>query len=115
MTNTTAETLMTDAFLLVAGSEARRAENASRNAAAKPSKYAPDSVDSKSLVAWQEQEGRKWRSVEVVSTMRGWSVRASSGLDNFALLYVAESFTDAIAWCRRWVEEDAYRYAFVRT
>lgn len=115
------EPAMPEGFKVVAGEAARRAENASRDARCKPSRFAPGSVDSDSLVRWQEYEGRKWRSVEIVSSMYGWSVRASSGLDGFALLAGARngeldgSMADAIRWAKTWVGDNEYRYAYVRT
>lgn len=107
---------MPEGFVMLAGEEARKAENASRDANVAPSWTHPGSKDSTSLVSWQENAGRAWRSVEVVSTLRGFSVRATSGLDNFALLHVASDFQDAVRWARAWVAEaPASRYAYTRT
>jgi len=115
--------LIPPAFHLLFGAAARRSETAAMYAAVQPSKWAPGSVDSKSLMRWQETEGRLWRSVELVKSIYGWTVRASSGLDGFALMAATKerggrldgSFVDAAKWAAEWVAlYPERRYAYVR-
>lgn len=75
-----------------------------------------------SLTAWQEAQHRAdIRGVEVVESAYGWSVRAASGLDDFALLAsvrrgnVDGTWAAAEAFAVAWVAEDpARRFAFTR-
>jgi len=115
--------LMPAAFHLLFGAAARREETAAQLAAVKPSAYAPGLADSQSLTRWQETAGRRWSSVVLVHSIYGWTVRASSGLDGFALLAATRerggrldgTFVDAAKWAAEWVEMDtAHRYAYVR-
>ena len=117
------EDLMPAAFHLLFGAQARRDETAAMYAAVKPSTYMPGSADSQSLMRWQEGPGRAWSSVVLVHSIYGWYVRATSGLDGFAIMAATRerggrldgSFVEAAKWAAAWVEMDtAHRYAYVR-
>lgn len=100
-------------FEVVAGEKAFRAERTS---------MANEITDrDQSLIQWQETTGRQWRAAELCKSIYGWSVRASSGLDGFALMAGTRSgdldgsYEAAVAWVIRWCENDPdHRYAFVR-
>lgn len=118
--------LMPRAFLLLAGAEARAAENAAQATYLDPSiaPVMPILMGAPSLVRFQETIGRRWQAVEVVRSAYGWYVRLASGVDGFAIVArTAErggsldgSLAEAAAWARDWVAyaPDA-RYAFIRT
>lgn len=117
--------LMPPAFLLLAGAEARAAENAAQATYLDPSiaPVMPILMGAPSLVRFQETIGRRWQAVEVVHSVYGWYVRAASGLDDFAILarcvqrggHLDGSLRDAVRYARSWVLSGADRYAFVRT
>lgn len=117
------EDLMPAAFRLLFGAQARRAETAAQNAAVARNPVDPALADSRSLVRWQETEGRQWSSVVLVHSIYGWYVRSSTGLDGFAIMAATRerggrldgSFVDAAKWAAAWVEQDTTRrYAYVR-
>ena len=114
---------MPPSFFLLVGEAARRAETASQLATVRPSEFASGSFDSANLMRWQETTGRQWRSVELVKSIYGWYVRASSGLDGFAILAATRerggrldgTFENALEWATAWCEQDPdHRYAYVR-
>jgi hypothetical protein len=115
--------LMPDGFVVLAGSTALRAERASQDKHVRRNPVCPDLADSESLTRWQTTEGRKWSSVELTRSIYGWTVRATSGCDNFALLAGTRerggpldgSFKAALTWAWNWVEQDEpRRYAYTR-
>jgi hypothetical protein len=106
-------------IVVVAGRTAHEAESASRAVNVKPSTYRPGCLDTETLIAWQTGVGRRWRSVQVCRSKYGWCVRATSGLDGFALLagsrdgYLDGTFKDALRWANEWVAQDPeHRYAY---
>lgn len=71
---------------------------------------------SDALCDWQVAVARRgYREAELVKSIYGWSVRAASGLENFALLascrasQVDGSFEDAVRWARAWAAQDPAR------
>jgi hypothetical protein len=102
---------MPEGFVMIAGEQARTDENQSRNAT------------SRTLTGWQETNGRFWSSVEVMESIYGWYVRATSGLDGFAIMAATKqrggpldgTFEAAAQWAINWCEQDSKRrYAYVR-
>lgn len=79
--------------------------------------------ESEPLCAWQRDCHRRgFRSVELVKSIYGWSVRSASGLDDFALLAgsrngeLDSTFADAQRYAQEWAAQDKERrYAFVRS
>jgi hypothetical protein len=108
------------AFTIVAGQRAYQAEQDSKSANVKPSSYMPGCWETESLVRWQAGAGREWRSAQLVKSVYGWSVRATSGLDGFAILAGCRrgeldgTFADALRWVESWVAQDpTSRYAYL--
>ena len=117
------EPAMPPSFHLLVGEQARRDETASMYANVRMSEYDPTKAESQSLTAWQASTGRQWRSVELCKSIHGWTVRAGSGLDGFALLAATRerggrldgTFENALEWATAWCDQDpAHRYAYVR-
>lgn len=109
------------AITIVAGQDAWDAAQASKEQHVRPSETRRGCWESESLVRWQQGVGRRWEGVELCQSVYGWSVRSSSGLDNFALLassrykQVDGTYEDAIRWAERWIaQEPGFRYAFKR-
>lgn len=76
--------------------------------------------DSEDLCALQRSRASKGiMGVELVRSIYGWSVRADSGLQDFALLagkgQLDGMLEDATRWAKAWVEQDpSKRYAWYR-
>jgi hypothetical protein len=70
----------------------------------------------------EDQHDRRRRSIEVVKSGCGWTVRCASGLDNFQLIHGARhdahwpaTYAAAAAWGINWANEDpGNRECFVR-
>lgn len=115
---------MPDGFEMIYGHNARTDENRSRDAHVSKSSYRPGCYDTQTLTDWQGSQGRTWRSVEVMESIYGWYVRASSGLDGFAIMAstiqrggkLDGTYEDAAKWAIEWCRENPMmRYAYVRT
>lgn len=105
--------------IIIDGQAAYQAERQSRDVSVKPSAYRPGCLDTETLIKWQTSPSNTWKSVQLVNTKYGWSVRATSGIDNFALLAgkrcgnVDGSYEDAARWASAWVAQDPRnRYAY---
>jgi hypothetical protein len=108
----------TEHFILLAGSPERWDEEIRQQA-----RPAGDQKVGINLPKLQEdQHDRDRRSVEVVKSAYGWTVRCASGLDNFQPVagsdhgsHRAGTYAAAAAWGINWANEDAAnRECFVR-
>jgi hypothetical protein len=108
-------------FEIVAGQEAYETEQELKRTRVEPSPSIPGTWESESLVkfqGWIHAQG--FRSVELVETIYGWSVRSGSGLENFRLLRSARElpeggYDSALTWAANWCAQNPrHRYAFVR-
>jgi hypothetical protein len=113
---------------IVAGHEAHAAEQAEYDRVAPRPQYVQrDGTvvfgfrDSEALCRAQIRS--PYTSVDLSKSIYGWSVRAGSGLQNFALLACTShrggsldgTYAAALGWAERWVAEDPKRrYAFTR-
>ena len=106
-------------FVVVAGQDLVEELRVARQAVPQ----SPFGYASGHLVKLQEMESRRGiRGAEIVESNYGFSVRAASGLQNFALLassrakQVDGSLEDAVRWAKAWVAQDpTKRYAYHRT
>lgn len=108
-------------FTVVCGVDVAEALDRERALKVKQSATRPGCFESESLCAWQRSvNGRGFRDVELVKSIYGWSVRAGSGLQDFALLASSRqgqldgSLEDAVRWATRWCNENPERrYAWM--
>jgi hypothetical protein len=106
---------------IVAGQDVREGQIRRRDQYCRPGSL-PNTYNSNDLTQFQHAERRSgYADVELVKTIYGWSVRAGSGLDNFALLASARSeqvdgsWESALAWATQWCQRaKRYRYAWTR-
>ena len=110
--------LNTEHFILLAGRPEKWDEEVRRQV----SGAAGQNVGINLAELQEEQHNRGRRSVEVVKSAYGWTVRCASGLDNFELLAGSRCDADwpgtyaaAAAWAINWANEDpGNRECFVR-
>jgi hypothetical protein len=95
----------------IAGQAVRDEIAAHRAAMARPSRYRPGTLDSESLCAHQrEMANRGYRGAEIVQTIRGWSLRYDSGLQDWGLIERGlTSWGEAVAAAQRWQSQDPDR------
>lgn len=109
-------------MVIVAGQAVADAQYAALAANVPGSTARPGCYESEALCRWQsEQRQRGFRSVEIVCSIYGHSVRSDTGLDNFMLLAssrcgdVDGTLADAIRWAAEWCAQDpSKRYAWHR-
>src|SRR5262245_5222035 len=112
---TTQTELMPKGFRVLAGADARREENAAQ------ARWTL--TQSSGLARFQETWGRKYRPIEVVSSIYGWYVRHGSGLQGFAIIEntlarggrLDGSLSAAVDYAQEWVTQVPHSYAYIRT
>jgi len=54
------------------------------------------------------QSARGFRAAHLVLSVRGWTVRYASGIQNFGILRLSDSFdpASALEWATKWVNRD---------
>jgi hypothetical protein len=111
-------TLTTQEFVLLAGRPEKWDEQVRQQA----SGAAGQNVSANLLESQEHQHDRGRRSVELVKSACGWTVRCASGLDNFQLVaggrhdaHWPGTYAAAAAWGINWANEDPQsRECFVR-
>lgn len=109
--------------IVVAGQGVEAALHAEREHLIPKSGHWSGCYQSEPLCAWQRRcSERGFRDVELVQSIYGWSVRAGSGMDGFALLAGSRSgaldgtYEDAVRWATKWCADDPERrYAWRRS
>src|SRR5271166_4248929 len=110
--------LRTEQFILLAGRPETWDEEVHQQAA----RVADPSVSINPAELQEEQHDRGRRSVELVGSAHGWTVRCASGLDKFHLVTGSRhdahwpgTYAAAAAWGINWANEDSEnRECFVR-
>jgi hypothetical protein len=101
-------------FTLLAGNPSKWDEETRRLCT--PGRYA-DTYDSPGLIKVQVDQHRRGRRGAILTkTFKGWSVRASSGLDAHQVLFVTETREgrdQAIAWGVAWANQDPDNREFI--
>jgi hypothetical protein len=104
-------------FTVVAGQMVVDAIRNERERVVRPSKTYPGLNDSESLCDHQRSvAARGVIGAEIVATIKGWSLRYDSGLQNWGLIRPGlATFDEALAAAKAWTAADpTRRYAWVR-
>lgn len=97
--------------ITIAGQNVLDEINTDRAAAVKQSKLRAGCYDSESLCAHQiKMSQRGYLGAEIVQTLRGWSLRYNSGLQDFGLIVRGiATWDDAVAAAHQWQAADTAR------